>query len=102
MRLMILSHNEKLGIDKSLENWNDYYNKHKEESEEVLVAIAGGNKEEIAEEVLDQIQVCINMLDKLSSEGINVTEAFRRHNKKLVNRYWKAKGVITIQCNMNV
>ncbi|MDO6353548.1 hypothetical protein Q3V94_02675 [Caloramator sp. CAR-1] len=54
------------------------------------------NKEEIAAETLDVIQVCIGLLDKLETEGMNIRKAVEKHNLKLLNRGWKYKKVIHI------
>jgi len=93
---MILSHNDKLNQDNNLWNWQDIVKKHKEEAAELVEAIRKEDKYQIAEEVLDEIQVCIGILDKLENEGIDIEQIFLKHNKKLVNREWKGKGVVNI------
>jgi NTP pyrophosphatase (non-canonical NTP hydrolase) len=102
MELMILSHNDRLKQDNNKWNWTDISMKHKEESIELLEAIAKEDRHHIAEEVLDEIQVCVGILDKLEREGINIQQIFLKHNKKLVNREWKGKGVVRIQWHRNV
>jgi len=99
MKLMILSHNDK--VNKNTETWNDVLNKHKEESKELIVAIEEGNKSAIEEETMDQLQICFGILDKLEREGTNLEELFNRHNRKMVKRFWRDKGVIKIQWKKN-
>ena len=96
LRLIVLSHNDKLGINKENESWIDIINKHNEESKEVIEAIENEQLVEIGEETLDQIQVCIGILDKLSNSGININSLITKHNQKLVNRGWVEKSYITI------
>jgi NTP pyrophosphatase (non-canonical NTP hydrolase) len=102
MKLMILSHNDRLKQDNNKWSWADIGIKHIEESDELLEAIAEEDMRHIAEEVLDEIQVCVGILDKLEREGINIEQIFLRHNEKLVNREWKGKGVVKIQWQRNV
>ncbi|WDU84226.1 hypothetical protein [Caloramator sp. Dgby_cultured_2] len=54
------------------------------------------NKENIAAETLDVIQVCIGLLDKLSEEGVNIRKTIEKHNLKLLHRGWRYKKVIRI------
>ncbi|MCX7903257.1 MAG: hypothetical protein N2486_01990 [Caloramator sp.] len=54
------------------------------------------NKEEMAAEALDVIQVCVGLLDKLEQEGLNIRKAMEKHNLKLLNRGWQYKKVIRI------
>jgi phosphoribosyl-ATP pyrophosphohydrolase len=97
MKLMVLSHNDKLKLDNNKWGWKDIKIKHLEESKELLLALDKEDKYQIAEEALDEIQVCIGILDKLRREGVNLEQIFHRHNKKLVNREWKCKGVVEIK-----
>ena len=52
---------------------------------------------EIINETLDVIQVCIGILYKASKiKGINLTDNFRYHMDKLIYRGWKIKGIVNI------
>lgn len=102
MKFMILSHNERLGIDKNKESFKDIAKKHEEESEELKEELERGNKFKIAEETLDQMQICIGILDKLATEGMDIEQLVKRHNKKLLMREWKDKGVVIIKWIMSV
>lgn len=102
MKFMILSHNERLGIDKDTETFKDIAKKHEEESKELKEELERGDKYKIAEETLDQMQICIGILDKLALEGLDIEQLVKRHNKKLVMREWKDKGVVVIKWIMNV
>ena len=100
MKLMILSHNDE--SNKNTETWDDVLKLHEEESNELIEAIKTGNKSLIEEETMDQLQICFGILDKLQEEGTNIGEVFNRHNRKLVKRFWKDKGVIKIQWKKDV
>ena len=54
------------------------------------------NKENIAAEALDVIQVCIGILDKLEREGINIEKTIAKHNVKLLGRGWEVKKIVHI------
>ena len=101
MKLMILKNNESLCIDKNKETFEDILKKYQEESIELKEALQSGDDLQIAEETLDVIQICIGILDKLNSKEINVGQLVKRHNKKLVMRNWKEKGVIQIRWRIN-
>ncbi|KGK88014.1 hypothetical protein [Clostridium sp. HMP27] len=102
MKLMVLSHNDNLKQDNNTWSWNDIKEKHQEEAAELIQALTEKDNYQIAEEVLDEIQVCIGILDKLQRDGLNIEQMVLRHNKKLVNRNWKDKGVVNIQWCKNV
>ncbi len=101
MQLMILGHNKVLGIVKDNETFKEMARKNEEEAKELTEALESGDQLKIAEETLDQIQVCIGILDKLASQGINIDQLAKRHNKKLVMRNWKEKGVVNIHWKKN-
>ena len=102
MKLMILKNNESLCIDKNKETFEDILKKYQEESMELKEALQSGDDLQIAEETLDVIQMCIGILDKLNSNGMNINQLVKRHNKKLVMRNWEDKGVIQIQWKIRV
>lgn len=97
LKMVILDKNELLKLDHSTWNWNEILDKVKEESKELAVAIQEGDKAHIAEETLDNIQINMGVLDKLQQEGVNINQEFQRHEKKLINRKWKIKGIISIK-----
>lgn len=88
MQLMVL--------DKK-DTWEKQADKLVEETKEVLEAIQEGDKEHIAEEVLDVIQVAIGMLDTLEEEGYSLKKSICKHLKKLRKRGWKTKKLIVFQ-----
>ena len=52
---------------------------------------------EIINETLDVIQVCIGILYKASKiKGINIKDNFKSHMDKLIYRGWKIKGIVNI------
>lgn len=102
MKLMILSHNKVLGINKEDETFKDMAENNEEEAKELKEALESEDLLKIGEETLDQIQVCIGILDKLASEGIDIDQLAKRHNKKLVMRNWREKGVVNIHWKTNV
>lgn len=102
MKLMILGYNKALGINKDNENFKEMARKNEEESKELKEALESGDKLKIAEETLEQIQVCIGILDKLSSQGVNIDQIAKRHNKKLIMGHWKEKGIINIHWKNNI
>ncbi len=90
MKLMVL--------DKK-DGWKKHKEKVEEEAAELVEAIKEGNSADIAEKALDNLQVCIGILDKLYHEGVDIQQAVYRHNKKLINRGWNHKAVIKTQIN---
>lgn len=85
-------------LDKD-DRWNMHKSKVYEECIELADAIKEGDKDHIAEEALDNIQVAIGILDKLHQEGVDIQKAISMHNKKLNDRGWKHKRTIKIQVN---
>ena len=79
--------------------------KLKEECEEAsealdLYKVTGDalNRDSLAGEVLDVIQVCIGILDKLEKEGVDIERALVKHGMKLSNRQiWNIKKMIKIE-----
>jgi phosphoribosyl-ATP pyrophosphohydrolase len=63
--------------------------KLKEETKEVRKAYKFESDERVIEEVLDNIQVCIGMLDYYSKKGYDIAEAVDKHNLKLLSRDWR-------------
>lgn len=57
-----------------------------EEQNEVRKAYYVADKENLIEELLDVIQMCVNTLDFLN---VNYKQAIIEHNLKLTNRGWK-------------
>lgn len=89
MYLMILDKEETLTKE---------FVKLQEEFKEVSKAIELNDIENIAEEVLDVVQVCIGMLETLQeTKNIDIRQEVGRHVKKLVERGWKDKGKILFQ-----
>lgn len=88
MQLMVL---------KKKDTWEKQASKLTEEVLEVLDAIQENNKEHVAEEVLDVMQVAIGMLDTLEEEGQNLKHMLCKHLKKLRRRGWKSKKLIIFQ-----
>ena len=94
---MILDKNLKTSESNDNDSWDKISNKLEEEYQEVQEAIReGSDKLQIAEELIDVIQVAIRGLVLLAKEGFDINKLFSRHNKKLVNRGWKEKKIINI------
>ncbi|NFD54656.1 hypothetical protein EXN53_02995 [Clostridium botulinum] len=83
-------------LDKK-DTWEKQADKLAEETKEVLEAVQEENKEHIAEEVLDVIQVAIGMLDTLEEEKYSLKQMICKHLKKLRKRGWKNKKMIILQ-----
>ena len=83
-------------LDKK-DTWKKQSDKLLEETKEVLEAIQENDKEHVAEEVLDVIQVAIGMLDTLEEEGNSLKQMICKHLKKLRKRGWKSKKLIILQ-----
>ncbi|HDK7158455.1 TPA: nucleotide pyrophosphohydrolase [Clostridium botulinum] len=89
MHLMILDKEETLSQELL---------KLEEEFKEVKEAIINGDKQNTAEEILDNIQVLIGMLDtKVKTENMDLEKELNRHNRKLLKRGWKSKGKVLIK-----
>lgn len=89
-------------LDKN-DSWKIIINKLREESTEATVEMRNqtfgkyeDNKENIAAEVLDVIQVCIGALDKLEQEGLDLILASEKHCNKLKNRNWRIKEYLNL------
>ncbi|NOW85569.1 NTP pyrophosphatase (non-canonical NTP hydrolase) [Clostridium beijerinckii] len=95
--MMILSHNKEINQDNNKWSFEEIAEKHLEESNELARALIEKDTMHIAEEVFDQLQICIDVLDKLESLGINIEQMCMRHNKKLVMRRWVDKGFVKIE-----
>ena len=97
LKLMILDRNIKTLENNDNDSWEKISNKLEEEYHEVQEAIRGdSDRLQIAEELIDVIQVAIRGLVLLAKEGFDINKLFSRHNKKLVNRGWKEKKIINI------
>jgi galactokinase/mevalonate kinase-like predicted kinase len=89
------------------DSWGEHLDKQQEESEELREAIVKvayleeyneKNLQHIAEEALDNIEVCIGILDKLEQiDKRIVKKANANHIKKLLERGWKFKKLLTIK-----
>lgn len=64
-------------------NSKDMLIKLNEEIKEVTHAILTGNKENLAEELLDVMQCCVGIAH---TEGVDIDLHIEKHNKKLLNR----------------
>ncbi|SHH54516.1 hypothetical protein SAMN02745135_01148 [Caloranaerobacter azorensis DSM 13643] len=89
-------------LDKK-EDWAQHQQKLKEEFKELSLALATTNIygeeaiENIAEEALDVIQVCIGILDRVNENNPRILKnKIQRHVVKLVNRGWKFKEVLRV------
>lgn len=95
MQIMVTDFNKKLGIDNNKLNIDDWKRKLVEEVNEVVNA---KNTIEVAEEVLDVIQVCTSILFYLTNKkGLKLRLALNKHIKKLRARGWKFKKMIVFQ-----
>ncbi|MDF2504456.1 hypothetical protein [Clostridium sp.] len=95
MKFPILSKNSVLDLDNDKYSLQELSNHLEKEQKELDNAIKNGmNKVYISEELFDNIQTCINMLSKLSQEGIDMRRVALRHEKKLINLGWNWKGYV--------
>ena len=96
LKLMILDRNIKTSENNDSDSWEKISNKLEEEYQEVQEAIREADREYIAEEIFDLLQVSIRAFVLLTKEKFNIEQLNMRHNKKLVNRGWKEKKIINI------
>ena len=91
-------------LDKN-DNWYQHKSKLLEEVKETIEELSKNPHSEkektkinllAALETFDTIEVCIGILDKLESEGIDIEKAAWQHYRKLESRGWKFKKVIEI------
>ncbi|MGF7059266.1 hypothetical protein [Brassicibacter mesophilus] len=97
----------KLPVLQKDDKWEEHMDKVEEESLELYDAIEALSYYEnitekqllhIAEEALDNIEVCIGILDKLEKiDKRIVKKANANHIKKLLERGWKFKKLLTIK-----
>lgn len=96
--------NIKIPVLQKIDSWEKHLDKQQEEAEELREAIVNvayleRNNEKnllhIAEEALDNIEVCIGILDKLGKEIVE--KANIEHIKKLEKRGWNFKNVLEIR-----
>lgn len=96
LKFMQLGENFKTKENNEKDTWEDISKKVNEESRELQEAIYEEDLMHIAEETFDLIQVAIRSLVILSKSKLNIEQLNIRHNKKLVNRSWKAVRVIKV------
>ena len=99
MKLFVLCGNYKLGIDKETETFTDIAKKLHEESSELREELTFRipDIERIASETFDTIQVCVNLLDDLKREGLDIDHAVNLHNMKLIDRGWTFKKALEVK-----
>lgn len=88
------------------ENWKQHKDKLFEETHELLTVLgevgsltlaSDSDVEDIVEEAMDVIQVCIGILDKVEKEHPAVLEKMTgTHIAKLINRGWLIKKVLRV------
>lgn len=86
------------------DSYSDMKDKLREELGELEEAlqryqVTGSNddREAVVAEVLDCIQVCLGMLDRLEQEGAQISQATHHHFMKLINRQmWVVKDVLRV------
>lgn len=96
LKFMQLGENFKTKENNEKDTWEDISKKVNEESRELQEAIYEEDLMHIAEETFDLIQVAIRSLVMLSKSKLDIKQLNIRHNKKLVNRSWKAIRVIKV------
>lgn len=95
MKFPILSKNVVLDLDNDKYSLQELSNHLEKEQKELNSAIKDGmDKGYVAEELFDTIQMCINMLNKLSQDGIDMRRVALRHEKKLIKLGWNWKGYV--------
>jgi hypothetical protein len=106
MRMLLLSKNDKLGIDKSKETLKESIKKLEEEyfeaeAEAVVIEWHGFDRNhELAQELLDVIQVASGMLKRQVEDGcIDIETEFAEHNMKLLNNGWEYDGEVAMDIN---
>lgn len=97
MKLMVLDKNKNENNSKS--SLRHTFKRLNKEVDELAQAVADGDNNHIAEEVLDVIQMCIAMLFKLFISGLDIENAIHKHNRKLMRRGWKPSAIIKVQVN---
>jgi NTP pyrophosphatase (non-canonical NTP hydrolase) len=92
------------------DTWSEHEDKFKEEVAEVADEIDNLRRkawtvkekieysENLASEVFDVIQMCVGMLDKLSTD-IDIEKANKKHFFKLKGRGWKFKKILLVKVN---
>lgn len=96
LKLMVLGKNLITGETNNKDTWEEIAKKLEEEYLEVQEAIREGDNAHIGEEVFDLIQVLLRALVKLRKDHMDLCEANRRHNRKLVKRGWTHRNIIRI------
>lgn len=106
LRMLLLSKNDKLGIDKTTETLKESIKKLQEEHEEVLseaicIDYFGFNRNhELAQELLDVVQMAAGMLRRMSDDKcIDVEDEMAEHNTKLLKAGWTYDSEIYIEVN---
>lgn len=78
------------------DSWTEIVKKFNEEINELERAIQADNQDELINELLDVMQVCIGGLDRLKSEGTKLNPKLLNHYQKLMNRGWNIKGQVEL------
>ncbi len=98
VKILVLDKNKVTGEDKSKETWKEVCCKLNEELIEVVGAVAIGNKEHMAEELFDIIQVAVGGLDKLGTDDkVDLEQEDIKHNNKLIGRGWSRKKIYEVE-----
>ena len=83
MNLMIIKHEARYNRGK------DIANKIEEESKELQEALKSGEPQDIVNEALDLITVCLNAINEQADE-VCIEDEVIEHQKKLSDRGWKS------------
>ena len=90
MEMMILKH------DKRYNRSKDISKKIEEESEELIDALGFGNNEQVVDEALDLITVCLNAIYTVG-HSVDLNEAVKEHQEKLKMRGWEAEKIVRFE-----
>lgn len=96
LKFMQLGKNLITREDNEQDTWDKVKTKLQEESKELVEAIEEKNILHILEETFDVAQVLIRVFAILKKNNIDIEQANKRHNRKLVKRGWKHLSIIRV------
>jgi uncharacterized protein YabN with tetrapyrrole methylase and pyrophosphatase domain len=96
LKFMQLGKNLITEEDNEKDSWDKVKAKLEEEYKELIEAIEEKNTVHILEESFDVIQVVIRIFALLKKNNVDIEQANKRHNRKLVKRMWKHVNIIRV------
>lgn len=96
LKFMQLGENLETGEDNEKDSLDKIKVKLEEETKELIEALEEKDILHILEESFDVVQVIIRIFALLKKNNVDIEQANKRHNRKLVKRMWKHVNIIRV------